>query len=666
VIYSVEQHVALCRVSDLTPSPCGTWLAVVVQHVDREGAKYVSDLWKVPTDGSAALQLTRGESNDVSPCFRKDGALGFLSNRQPNEIKPDEDADKRMQVWILPAGGGEPQQLTDEPLGVLGFQFAKSAERLLVLAPVIDGVPHEEQRELAQKRSKNGPSARRFTEQPVRHWDEWLHENPDRANTHLVAYDASGKSRIDLTPKAKREFAISPEFDISADGKWAVVTRQTIGRDRELDTTLLVIELESGVGRVFGAAENVNLEGPSFSPDGKTIAAIRSIRSTIAVGRPLATLFDVETGSMRQIGANWDRWPGTELWSADGSKLYFATDDEGVTPVFSMDVASGEVERLTSKKAGGAHSNLRLLPDGRIACIRSTLLDAPECFIVASTPDSLPHPLARLSGFGGASDWAEVESLEVTSTDGVPIQTFLVKPKGAALGTALRNPLLLWIHGGPIGMDQDGWHWRWNPLLMVAQGYAVALPNPRGSTGFGQEFIQGIWGNVWGDQCYKDLMAVTDALTARADIDASRTMAMGGSFGGYMTNWIGTQTDRFRCLVTHASIATMAQFTGTTDHPAWWYLEMGGENPYADLERFDRFAPIRHIQNWKTPVLIIHGEKDYRCPINEGLNLFEALQYHGVKSELVVFPDENHWILKPRNVVAWYEAVSEFIQRHFS
>ena len=205
------------------------------------------------------------------------------------------------------------------------------------------------------------------------------------------------------------------------------------------------------------------------------------------------------------------------------------------------------------------------------------------------------------------------------------MQYFVVKPKNAQG----RLPTLLWIHGGPIGMTADAWHWRWNPMLAVAQGYAVVQPNPRGSTGFGQQFVQGIWGNVWGDQCYKDLMAVTDAVAARTDVDPNRMMAMGGSFGGYMTNWIGTQTQRFKCLITHACVTTMAQFTGTTDHPAWWYLEMGGEDPYADPDAYDRYAPIRHIKQWKTPALIIHGEKDYRCPIGEGLNLFEALQYHG-------------------------------------
>jgi len=658
--FTVEQHVALKRVAEIAAAPDGTWLAVTVQRLDRDGTKYVSDLWRVPTDGRAATQLTRGDSKDSAPCFRHDGALGFLSNRQPNEIKPDEDAEKRMQVWLLPAGGGEPLQLTDEPLGVQEFKFARKADRLVLFAPVIAGAPHEQQREMETKRAKNGPNGRHFRQQPVRHWDHWLHENADMPCTHVIAYDASGGGRTDLTPVARREFAIEPALDVSADGRRAAVTRQTPGKDRELDTTLLVIDLETRSQRVFGEADNVMFDAPLFSPDGARIATTRSTRSPKTVMRPLATIIEVASGEMRQLAAHWDRWPSLARWSSDGKQLIATADDEGHTPVFTIDAANGTVERVTAWAAGGSHANLDVLADGRIAGIRSTLLDAPECFVVDAKPVSIPKALARLSGFTPASEWATVESMNATSTDGTPIQSFLLKPRGAMAPL----PLLVWIHGGPIGMDVDGWHWRWNPLLAVAAGYAVALPNPRGSTGFGQEFIQGIWGNVWGDQCYKDLMAVADALVARPDVDPSRTMAMGGSFGGYMTNWIGTQTDRFKCLVTHASIVTMAQFTGTTDHPAWWYLEMGGEDPYADMAKFDRFAPIRHIKGWKTPVLIIHGELDYRCPINEGLNLFEALQYHGVPSELLLFPDENHWILKPKNIVAWYQAVLDFIERH--
>jgi dipeptidyl aminopeptidase/acylaminoacyl peptidase len=460
------------------------------------------------------------------------------------------------------------------------------------------------------------------------------------------------------------EFAVDPEFDLSADGSRVVVTQRCLGKDRELDSALLLIDIDSDVSRVLGAADGVILECPAFSPDGTRIAAVRQQRSAARAPHPRIALVDVASGELRQLGEEWALSAGPPHWSAAGGQLYFSADEAGHAPIFAVDTASGVVERLTATAPGGKYEQLRVLDDGRIAAIRSTLLSPPECAILAPQAPAVPQMLAQLCAFEGAGEWAQVEEFSVPSTDGTPIQGFLMRPKAGATPLTTRLPLLLWIHGGPIGANQDGWHWRWNPLLLVAQGYAVAMPNPRGSIGFGQNFVQGIWGNVWGDQCFKDLMRVADALCARPDIDPARTMAMGGSFGGYMTNWIGTQTARFKCLITHASIATMAHFTGSTDHPGWWYLELGGENPYENMERFDRYAPIRHVRNWKSPVLIIHGERDYRCPINEGLNLFEALQYHGVPSELLVFPDENHWILKPRNVIAWYEAVSEFIARY--
>jgi dipeptidyl aminopeptidase/acylaminoacyl peptidase len=657
--YSVEQHIALGRVSEIAAAPDGSWLAVAVQRVNQDGAEYVSDLWKVPTDGSAAVQLTRGDSKDTAPCFRHDGALAFLSNRKPNELKADDEADKRMQVWLLPKDGGEPRQLTDEPLGVESFRFARRADRLALFAPVLPNVDHDKQRETAAERKKKGPNARHYTRQPVRHWDHWLHQNDNMANTHLVVCSADGTNRVDLTPEVTREFSIEPHLDLSDDGVQVLASWATPGADREEDSSVLLIDIATGARKLLGAQQNTLNKNALFAPDGKTIAAVRSTRSPRTVMRPTLTLIDTASGAQRTLAADWDRWPQLQSWSADGQRLFVTADDDGHTPVFAVDAGSGKVTRLTAHSAGGAHDKVLPLAGGQLTCIRSTLLDAPECVTLDAHTEATPRALARLSGFAPA-EFAQVEFLRTPSTDGTPIQWFFITPKHVSGNL----PVLLWIHGGPIGMDQDGWHWRWNPLLAVAAGYAVALPNPRGSTGFGQDFIQGIWGNVWGKQCFEDLMAVTDAIEKRADVDARRIMAMGGSFGGYMTNWIGTQTQRFKCLITHASICTMAQFTGTTDHPPWWYLEMGGEDPYADMPRFDRYAPIRFIKNWKTPTLIIHGELDYRCPIGEGLNLFEALQYHGVDSELLVFPDENHWILKPKNIVVWYETVLGFLRKH--
>ncbi len=198
---------------------------------------------------------------------------------------------------------------------------------------------------------------------------------------------------------------------------------------------------------------------------------------------------------------------------------------------------------------------------------------------------------------------------------------------------------------------------------MAGQGYRVVMPNPSGSTGFGIDWVNDIWGNTWGERCYDDLMRLVAHLESEG-VRARDMVVMGGSFGGYMTNWIGTRGDRFRALVTHASLFDMRAFHGVTDFPAWWELMMGGA-PWSDPE-FDRYSPSRFVSGWKTPTLILHGEKDYRVPVGEGLALFEALQAHRVPSELVIFPDENHWILKPNNVIAWYETVLGFIDRVWS
>lgn len=657
-VFTVADLIALPRVGAIAPSPCGTWVAAAVQRLDQDGAKYVSDLWKIPLDpAQAPAQLTRGDCKDLAPCFRHDGGLAFLSNRTPNDHKPDEDADRRMQVWLLPAAGGEPIQLTDEPLGVEAFRCAARAPRLALMAPVLDGIAHADQRGALSERNKQGPSALRYTRGPIRYWDHWLSHETQGPHTHFIVIDADG-TRRDLTPDARRQLAIEPGFDVSDDGKTAVCTWTSVGADRIEDMALRVFDLEAGAERLIGQEARVSYEQPKLAPDGRRVAAVRVLRADRQAPRLRLACIDLGDGAAREIAPDWPTWPQLYGWTPDGAALLAGADARGRTAVFSIATATGAVHCLAND---GSFTDAKVLDAERFVAVRSRLTQAPEVCVASLRPAPTPAAATRLLAplAHAALPAVEIEELDIPSTDGVPIHTFLLKPEGARG----KLPVVMFIHGGPISAFGDGWHWRWNPLLLVERGYAVAMPNPRGSTGYGLEFIQGIWNNAWGAQCHADLMAVADALERRPDLDGARCAAMGGSFGGYMTNWIGGQTDRFKCLITHASVYWMQAFTGTTDHPPFWLYELGVTHDTPAAE-FDRYSPHLYARHWKSPALILHGEKDYRCPVSESLMLFEALQARGVPSELMIFPDENHWILKPRNIIAWYDAVGEFLDRH--
>jgi dipeptidyl aminopeptidase/acylaminoacyl peptidase len=615
------------------------------------------------TDPAApAVQLTWGDRNDRAPWFRRDGALGFLSNRNPRGGEPQPGDDKRSQVWILPAGGGEPVPLTDEPLGVNDFKFAAGGDRLLVVADVLPGVPHEQQRARAAELAEQGPSALTFTELPVRHWDHW-HEP---ASPHLVAYDERGGGRRDLTPQADRDHRpidFDLDWDLSADGTRVAATVLRMAPDRAPETAIRIIDTATGAARDIGGDPMV-IHGPlRFSPDGRHLATTRHQREVGRCGKPVLWIYEVAGGAGRAPVPAWDFWPSVAGWTPDGGAVLVTADAGGHVPVFQIDATGGEVTRITAEAAGGTHAGVSVVggKQPRLVGLRHRIHHPAEPFRCAlragATPELLGGGLSGLTEEQG-KQIASWESVTVPGDGGVPVQAFMITPRAPG-----PHPALLLIHGGPIGAFSDGWHWRWNTLAFASAGYVLAEANPRGSTGFGQEFIEGIWNNSWGGACYQDLLAVTDALAARPDVDRTRIGAAGGSFGGYMANWIGASTDRFRCLVSHAGLYDLSAFHGVTDYPAWFSLEMGS-HPWQDVDRFERYSPHRGLGKWKTPTLIIHGERDFRVPIGEALALFEGLRAHGVPAELLVFPDENHWILKPRNIVAWYRGFLGYTDRY--
>jgi dipeptidyl aminopeptidase/acylaminoacyl peptidase len=613
------------------------------------------------------VQLTRGDFSDTAPAFGHDGSLLFLSDRPLNGREPETGHERRRQVYALPASGGEPVPLTDEPLGVGAFRCAKQSARLVVLAPRLPGVPVAEQRERRAELDERGPSALRYTDMPVRFWDRW----EPMETPHLVVVDEPGVVGRDLTPEADLELRNDVSFDLSGDGRTVAFGKKRRGKDRLLDVGLSLLDIESGEERAFDETEGVAIGDVRFSPDGARLVCTAHEGQEHACGRVRLWTFDSESGARREHLEAWDRWPSAPVFSADGARLYLCADDGGQRPAFSVDLEGDRVERLTSETAGGAHSHVWPLADGGAAGIRTTLLHPPEPFVVEAGGE--PRLLAPLSGFSAEQGAAVAEHRSFTTPgdEGAPVQVHLLAPK-ARTGPV---PVLFWIHGGPINQYTDAWHWRWNALLYAAQGYAVVMPNPRGSTGFGQDFVEGIWGNRWGEACYRDLLAVLDHICADGfgaslesaldvELDSGRMAAMGASFGGYMTNLFGGRVgERFRCLITHGSVFHMSAFAATTDFPSYWVRMMGG--PFYDEEgAFDRHSPHLGVAGWTRPTLVLHGDKDYRVPVTEALALYESLRARDVEAELVIFPDENHWILKPRNVVSWNEHVGDFLTRH--
>jgi dipeptidyl aminopeptidase/acylaminoacyl peptidase len=652
----VDALIRLSRVGEIAESPDGSWLAVVVQRLSSDGSRYVSDLWRVPTDGSAAIALTRGDCKDTAPRFRADGVLGFLSDRKPGTDAAADDDGKRTQAWRLPPTG-EPAPLTDEPLGVADFDFVDGG--IVALVDVVPGVALADMRKHEADRAKHGPSALRYRrgELPVRHWDDWL---PPTA-LHLVAIASDG-ARRDLTPDARHELRsllFDQKLAVSPDRREVCVLWTRQGSLRVPESSLRRYDLKTGAHVEIGVAPRVIHFQPRWSPDGKTIAAMRlEMRPKLA---DKVSLWKWQIGgdpAGTPVAPAWDAMPMLHEFTRDGAALLCTADHEGTTPIYRVAIDGDSITRITSVAAGGSHDAVRGLPDGkRAACVRSTVLHPPEAFVVDLAAEATPRPLAALSGFGyedGAAI-ATVESKWVAGDGGERVQTFVIRPRGAT-----KPPVLFWIHGGPISAFTDGWHWRWNALVAAAAGYAVAMPNPRGSTGRGQAFADGVCGNQWGAACYLDLMACADDLVATPDVDGTRMAAMGGSFGGYMVNWIGGQTDRFAAIVSHAGITAFREFYGVTDYPAYFAIEMGGA-PWDDGTDYARYSPDTHLARWKTPALIIHGEKDYRCPIGEGLILFEALDARGVDVEMLIFPDEGHWIQKPKNIRAWYTTWLDFV-----
>ena len=657
--FTVEAMVSLPRLSGLALSNDGARLVASVARPDAEGKKLVSALYEFDVEGERfPRRLTRSAPGESGAAFAPDGSLLFTSKRPDPDAKPDDTRGEATALWVLPAGGGESRLVAGPPGGVEAVAVARESGSVVFAAGTHPGTENwEEDAEREKARKDAEVSAQLFEEYPIRFWDHYL--GPRERHLQLIPApvdDNRAGSPTDLIQTPGRSLELAG-FDVTPDGSTVVTGRWGDTDDvLERDLNLVAIEVSSGKQRTL-ADDKAWYEAPACSPDGRYAVAIRDGRSNPEeMSDNTLYLFDLMTGESKDLLAGFDRWPQGPAWSHDSESVFFTADDEGHVAVFGVEVAGGEVRRLTGE---GAFSDLCPAPDGlTLYALRSRIAEPPHPVAIdLGDPASEPRRLGNFPELELDLP-SRTERASVRAQDGTRVPSWLVLPRDASPENPA--PLAVFIHGGPVG-SWNTWHWRWNPHVFVEGGWAVLLPDPALSLGYGIEALQRGWGR-WGDVVYDDLMRAVDGAEGREDIDASKTIAMGGSFGGYMANWIAGHTDRFRAIVTHASLWNLEAFHGDTDLGAWWEQEFG--DPYEDSELYRKNSPHLHIKNIDTPMLVIHGELDYRVPIGEALTLWTDLKRHGVEAKFLYFPDENHFILKPNNSRIWYETIQSFIDQH--
>ncbi|MFI6796789.1 S9 family peptidase [Streptosporangium canum] len=641
----IRDYVGVPRVASLRLSPDGTRLVSVVQALNPDGKSYGTSLWEIPLDGRRPYRLTRSVKGEAGAEFTADGDLLFGSRRPDPTVK---DADEEIPaLWLLPAAGGEARQIASRPGGVAGF--ATGGQSVVFGSDVLPGDEATED-ERRKARKETGISAILHESSLVRYWDHDLGPGEPRLFAGILGDDDRLTEVRDLTPQPGKALT-NASYDVTPDGGTVVTSWSVPLPAGEIRSRLVAIATaDAGAQRILAEQDGYDFDGPvRVSPDGRLVACVRSVQADTS-RIPETTLWIVDLATGEGHAAGGELWPSDIAWAPDSRSLYVAADHQGRRPIFQVPADGSEPVRLTGDDA--AYLSLNVAPDGAVYALRSAVDRAagPVRVTAGGTVEELASPAPELELPGTLTE------VTATTDDGATVRGWLVLPEGASAENPA--PFLLWIHGGPLSSWND-WSWRWNPWIMAQHGYAVLLPDPCLSTGYGSEMIRRGWAN-WGPRTHADLMSITDAALELPEVDATRTAAMGGSFGGYMANWVAGHTDRFKAIVTHASLWHLDQFAGTTDAPMYWQREFGtpGGELYAGL------SPHLSLAEISTPMLVIHGDKDYRVPIGEGLRLWWDLQRSGVESKFLYFPDENHWVLKPGNAVVWYETVLAFLDQH--
>ncbi len=637
------------RVGSLALSPDGKLAAVVVTQYDISKNEGQGDIWLVATDGSPARRFTSGPTTEGSPAWSPCGAwLAFTAKREG----------EKAQLHVIPRDGGEAVSYTDMPLGVSNPRWITGRKAALFVSEVLPGYEGrlDSMKAELDGRAESKVSAKSTEDRFYRYWDHWL---TDGTVPHLFMVDLETKGVTDLTPGWNRYFQESGgiDYDVSPDGKEIVFSALRHGPPYDsLTADIYVMSLDEP-----GKARNITPENPAddvsprYSPDGKYILYGAQKIVGFYGDRVRLVRYDRSTGEKKVLTTDWDRSPNGWVVSKDGTTVYFSAEDRAMQSIFSIGIGGGSVKEI---HRGGSNGSVAATPDGRLVFLHNDLSAPNEVYAVRANGKEA----RKLSSFNdeitAGIEWGKMENVVFKGFEDVDVQMFVLYPP--RFDASKKWPLLVLVHGGPHGTFGDEFHFRWNAQAFAAPGYVTAMVNFHGSSSFGQDFTDAITGEH-GRKPFVDVMRAADYLVARGFIDEKRMAVAGGSYGGYLVSWIGTQTDRFACIINHAGVFDFLAQTGSdiTHGRERSY----GSTPWKDLERVARWSPAQNMQSYVTPTLVIHGELDYRVPVGNALEVYGMLKEKGVPAKLVYFPDENHWVLTPQNSIYWYGEFDGWLRR---
>jgi len=658
--FTVEDMVNMERVGSPVLSPDATRVVYTVRSTNMDKNRGHTELWMVDLRAAKPTprQLTQSEANNSDPEWSPAGdAIFFLSGRSGSS-----------QVWRLPLSGGEAAKVTDLPLDVDNFRLSPKGDRLAFSSGVFrDCADLACTKKRLDERAKNKASGRVYEQLFVRHWDTWA--DGRRAVLYSAALDANARASaapVSLTGSLDGDVPSKPygdheEYRFSPDGASIVFSVRIAGKTESWSTNFDVYQVPAAGGQ---APRNLTADNPAwdakaaYSPDGRTLAYLAMRRPGFEADRFHMVLMDVASGKKRTLADGWDRSIADFRWRPDGKALLVGADDIGQHRLFSMDAASGKVAPLTGPGSVGEFD----VQGDTVVMTQANLASGAQLFKLKLGADK-PVQLTWQNAAALADvRFGEYEQFSFPGAKGETVHGYVMKPWNAVAGA--KYPVAFLVHGGPQGSFGNEWGYRWNPQVYAGAGYATVFIDFHGSTGYGQGFTDSISGD-WGGAPLEDLKLGLAAASKKFPwLDREHSCALGASYGGYMMNWIeGNWADGFRCIVNHDGVFDNRSMYYSTEE--LWFNEWENGGPYyAVPEKHEKFNPVNFVNKWKTPMLVVQGELDFRIPTTQGLGAFTALQRQGIESKLLVFPDENHWVLKPANSLLWHHTVLNWLDHY--